>query len=103
MGQPRPNGPRPRAGEHAGMRANPAVAGLADGVGFEPTNGFPLLVFKTSAFNHSATHPMLHIVLQRAARVLVLPAAAPLFPPACGLRVKTSAFNHSATHPMLHI
>src|SRR5690606_12624168 len=31
---------------------------LADGVGFEPTNGFPLPVFKTGAFNHSATHPL---------------------------------------------
>lgn len=30
---------------------------LADGVGFEPTDGCPSLVFKTSALNHSATHP----------------------------------------------
>ncbi|CEJ42568.1 hypothetical protein XAB3213_1610011 [Xanthomonas citri pv. bilvae] len=31
---------------------------LAEAVGFEPTNGCPLLVFKTSAFNHSATLPL---------------------------------------------
>ncbi len=32
--------------------------GLADGVGFEPTRGCtPLPVFKTGAFNHSATRP----------------------------------------------
>lgn len=30
---------------------------LADEVGFEPTEGCPSLVFKTSALNHSATHP----------------------------------------------
>ena len=30
---------------------------LAEAVGFEPTNGYPLLVFKTSAFNRSATLP----------------------------------------------
>ena len=30
---------------------------LAEGVGFEPTDGCPSLVFKTSAFNHSATLP----------------------------------------------
>jgi hypothetical protein len=30
---------------------------LAEAVGFEPTNGRPLLVFKTSALNHSATLP----------------------------------------------
>ncbi len=32
---------------------------LAEGVGFEPTKGYkPLLVFKTSAFNRSATPPV---------------------------------------------
>ena len=31
----------------------------ADGVGFEPTVGCPTLVFKTSAFDHSATHPLI--------------------------------------------
>ena len=37
---------------------NPAFLNwLADGVGFEPTDGRPSLVFKTSALNHSATHP----------------------------------------------
>ena len=30
---------------------------MAEGVGFEPTNGFPLPVFKTGALNHSATPP----------------------------------------------
>lgn len=30
---------------------------LAEAVGFEPTKGCPSLVFKTSAFNHSATLP----------------------------------------------
>lgn len=28
-----------------------------DGVGFEPTEGCPSAVFKTAAFNRSATHP----------------------------------------------
>ena len=33
---------------------------LAERVGFEPTKGYkPLLVFKTSAFNRSATSPVL--------------------------------------------
>ena len=31
--------------------------GQADGVGFEPTNPFGLPVFKTGAFDRSATHP----------------------------------------------
>ena len=32
---------------------------LAERVGFEPTKGYkPLLVFKTSAFDHSATSPV---------------------------------------------
>jgi hypothetical protein len=30
---------------------------LAEEVGFEPTNGCPLPVFKTGAFNRSATLP----------------------------------------------
>ena len=34
-----------------------AEAGLADGVGFEPTNPCGLAVFKTAALNRSATHP----------------------------------------------
>ncbi len=33
---------------------------LADEVGFEPTEPFGSLVFKTSALNHSATHPHRH-------------------------------------------
>ena len=33
---------------------------MAERVGFEPTKGYkPLLVFKTSAFNRSATSPLL--------------------------------------------
>ena len=33
---------------------------MAERVGFEPTKGYkPLLVFKTSAFDHSATSPVL--------------------------------------------
>ena len=31
--------------------------GVAEGVGFEPTIGFPMPVFKTGAFNRSATPP----------------------------------------------
>ena len=32
---------------------------MAERVGFEPTKGYkPLLVFKTSAFDHSATSPV---------------------------------------------
>ena len=30
---------------------------LAEGVGFEPTEGRPSMVFKTTAFNRSATPP----------------------------------------------
>ena len=30
---------------------------LAEGVGFEPTVGYPTPVFKTGAFDHSATPP----------------------------------------------
>ena len=30
---------------------------VAEGVGFEPTIGFPMPVFKTGAFDHSATPP----------------------------------------------
>ena len=31
---------------------------LAEGVGFEPTGRYRPLIFKTSAFNHSATPPI---------------------------------------------
>jgi hypothetical protein len=31
---------------------------MAERVGFEPTEGFPSTVFKTAAFDHSATSPM---------------------------------------------
>ncbi len=35
---------------------------LAERVGFEPTKGYkPLLVFKTSAFDRSATSPRIHL------------------------------------------
>ena len=33
------------------------VRSMAEGVGFEPTDGCPSLVFKTSAIDHSATLP----------------------------------------------
>jgi hypothetical protein len=33
---------------------------MAEAVGFEPTDGCPSLVFKTSAFNHSATLPLVN-------------------------------------------
>jgi hypothetical protein len=48
---------------------------MAEGVGFEPTDGCPSLVFKTSAFNRSATLP------------------ATVF--------KAGTFNRSASHPRL--
>lgn len=35
---------------------------LAETVRFELTNGFPLLVFKTSAFSHSAISPLMAII-----------------------------------------
>ena len=39
---------------------------MAERVGFEPTKGYkPLLVFKTSAFNRSATSPALLVVRRR--------------------------------------
>jgi hypothetical protein len=47
---------------------------LAEEVGFEPTNGCPLPVFKTGAFNRSATLPTTNF--------------------------KTAALNHSATLPL---
>ncbi len=44
---------------------------LAERVGFEPTKGYkPLLVFKTSAFDHSATSP----VRGFAPRIVLAPA-----------------------------
>ena len=39
------------------MSSERTKAIVADGVGFEPTDAFTSLVFKTSALNHSATHP----------------------------------------------
>ena len=44
------------------MRCNPLfIRGLrgAEGVGFEPTVGFPTPVFKTGAIDHSATPPLI--------------------------------------------
>lgn len=35
---------------------------MAEGVGFEPTIGFPMPVFKTGAFDHSATPPQLLVM-----------------------------------------
>ena len=41
-----------------GFKFNTLQVILAERVGFEPTKGYkPLLVFKTSAFNRSATSP----------------------------------------------
>ena len=48
-----------------------ADSNLAERVGFEPTKGYkPLLVFKTSAFDHSATSP----VRGFAPRIVLAPA-----------------------------
>ena len=45
-------------GHWSGFRISPVPQqALAEAVGFEPTKGCPSLVFKTSAFNHSATLP----------------------------------------------
>ena len=47
-----------RPGDPAGVIAGPGgCRAVAEGVGFEPTNGRPLPVFKTGAFNRSATLP----------------------------------------------
>ena len=37
--------------------APPGLGKMAEGVGFEPTVGCPTPVFKTGAFDHSATPP----------------------------------------------
>jgi hypothetical protein len=37
--------------------------GLAEGVGFEPTEARTSAVFKTTAFVHSATPPLLNLIL----------------------------------------
>src|SRR3954452_20864744 len=46
----------------------PSARWLADGVGFEPTRGCPLAVFKTAAIDHSATHPARETPWLQAAR-----------------------------------
>ena len=45
---------------NAGIRGLPSRwrEEMAEGVGFEPTDGHPSPVFKTGAFGHSATPPM---------------------------------------------
>ena len=49
--------PKPLSQNANGPRMG-AICVLAERVGFEPTKGYkPLLVFKTSAFNRSATSP----------------------------------------------
>ena len=48
----------PKGLPFAMRRAASESARLAEGVGFEPTNGRPLPVFKTGAFNRSATLPI---------------------------------------------
>ena len=45
---------------------------MADGVGFEPTKGKPLPVFKTGPFNHSGTHPNLFIELNKSKFILII-------------------------------
>src|SRR5436305_1480411 len=55
-------GPQAQRGSHGNRcRTAPGVAHRtspgAEGEGFEPSNGFPSLVFKTSAIGHSATPP----------------------------------------------
>gem|GEM_PF-5240175 len=42
---------------------------LADEVGFEPTRACTLPVFKTGAFNHSATHPPAFILTHSRAKM----------------------------------
>ena len=51
--------PFPTLNPHARLPCTPPCSKsiLAEGVGFEPTKGFPLPVFKTGAFNRSATLP----------------------------------------------
>ncbi len=45
---------------------------LAERVGFEPTKGYkPLLVFKTSAFDHSATSPCMPLTSVWRARIVL--------------------------------
>ena len=57
--------PLPSAGKKKGPNVGPFYL-LAERVGFEPTKGYkPLLVFKTSAFDHSATSPVPGLVRPR--------------------------------------
>ncbi len=45
---------------------------MAERVGFEPTKGYkPLLVFKTSAFDHSATSPYRSLTSVGRARIVL--------------------------------
>ncbi len=68
--------------EHSNIRVY-----LAEAVRFELTKGCPLPVFKTGAFNHSATPPL-------AEREGFEP------PNGCPLTVfETAAFDHSAISP----
>ncbi len=62
---------------------------LAERVGFEPTKGYkPLLVFKTSAFNRSATSPDCHV---RSSSTSALTRAIPGARPPGALRASQSA------------
>ena len=48
------------AGEHLQpTRSSLRMGGVAEGVGFEPTEVLPSTVFKTAAFDHSAIPPIL--------------------------------------------
>ncbi len=63
---------------------------LAERVGFEPTKGYkPLLVFKTSAFNRSATSPDCRV---RSSSTSALTRAIPGARPSGALRASQSAF-----------
>ena len=56
--------PYPRREKQKRLLRGAFFAFLAERVGFEPTKGYkPLLVFKTSAFNRSATSPNLSTAL----------------------------------------
>ena len=95
---------------------------MAERVGFEPTKGYkPLLVFKTSAFNRSATSPTMNpncehrVGLTQIAFGRFSPLRGALrasktltrfFEPTKGYKpllvFKTSAFNRSATSPTVN-
>ncbi len=46
---------------------------MAESEGFEPPDGFPSTVFKTAAFDHSASSPLCAIVVTPLAAPITLP------------------------------